>query len=825
MKITKIKINRFAGISNFEASFGGNLNVIYGPNEIGKSTLLKAIKFGLFVSPNITNQQLNANFGFALVDFLPKSGGDSIDVQIEFHSNGVEYKLRKIFGQTVATKFSELHFGGTQLNDHNGVQSKLNSILGISGDTPKMNLKAWLDVVFANQASLSKTFDKINSTDTVKNSLAELMSQLEGISIEEFKTRVSNRLAALSQRWRLIDTHGLVLNLPELNGGRGDYDNPFVNGVGLILGSYYAWKNEQKALADRLILEEEYDQIVGEIINQQIDFDEADHFINANQTFEQSLVQRNLVRANLENENTRLESLSEKFQNWVALETSLNNFEENNLRIIQDLTDLNQEKELAIQVQQSAQLTQTVKQLSHFQAQIKEHNQTLEGLQAISELDLSNASQFSEDLRELQIQLGAQKLKVKLVAKKALSGVNQAGISEPEPFNLSVGDEILIDANTQFVLDTDHLKLEVSAGEEDVSVLNQRFADFTIGLNQILTTYNITTIDELNQLNRTYNEILGARNTAQNQYDGLLSGRVLQDLIDQVNQVNAIQVRSVDSLNKLIARKELEQNQLMQTKLANENTVEVLRKDYVNQQGLMLAIANSTTQKDALATQLADFPARPKEFDTDEAFSLQYRYMNQQKDLATRELNRLLQSRAAILPIYGAGATVEELTESVESLRVQHEFLLSEGHALLKIQQKVEEIEAAIGANPFGELEMKLSSYLERLSNGRYSAVEMNDVTPNGIQKDGVVLGNHLLSQGTSDILALATRLAMADYYLGDEDGFLMLGDPMTELDDERKVFASQLLSEVAEQKQVFVFTCHGSHKDMLGGNLVEIGS
>ena len=41
MKITKIKINRFAGISNFEASFGGNLNVIYGPNEIGKSTLLK----------------------------------------------------------------------------------------------------------------------------------------------------------------------------------------------------------------------------------------------------------------------------------------------------------------------------------------------------------------------------------------------------------------------------------------------------------------------------------------------------------------------------------------------------------------------------------------------------------------------------------------------------------------------------------------------------------------------------------------------------------------------------------------------------------------
>ena len=62
----------------------------------------------------------------------------------------------------------------------------------------------------------------------------------------------------------------------------------------------------------------------------------------------------------------------------------------------------------------------------------------------------------------------------------------------------------------------------------------------------------------------------------------------------------------------------------------------------------------------------------------------------------------------------------------------------------------------------------------------------------------------------------------MADYYLGEEDGFFMLDDPMTELDDERKVIASQLLTEIAEQKQIFVFTCHGSHRDLYEGNLVE---
>lgn len=821
MKITKIKIGHFAGINNFEATFDGHLNVVFGPNEAGKSSLMKAIKFGLFISPDKTKTQLKADFGYTLDDLLPKTGGDRIDVQIEFVAHGVEYKVRKTFGNNVATKFSELQFGDTQLNGHMEVQNQLNQILGISAYAPKMNLKAWMDVVFADQASLSKTFDKISSNDLVKNSLAELMSQLEGVSIEEFKTRVSIRLHALGQRWLLTDSHGLIMDRPELNSGRGDYDNPFLNGVGLILGSYYAWKNEQKALNDRIALEEQYDQIVGEINLQQGNLDEAEHFVTANQAFEQSLVQRNLLEANLVNEKRNFDSLSGKFQNWVALDAFLTNFPATYEGFNQDLAELRREKALAIQVQQSAQLTQTVNQLNEYQGRIQEKNQNLAGLQAIAKADLINAAQLSENLRELEIQLEAQKLNVKLVAKETITGVNQSGISVPEPFNLTVGDELIIQANTQFVLETNQLKLEVSAGVEDVSVLNQRYEEFKAGLDQIFAKYHVGNLDALTLLNRNYNELLSERDAAQSQYDVLLAGRNLQDLTNQVNQVNAIQVRSVDTLNQLIARKEFEQNQLEQTNKTNQGLVENYCKDYVNQQGLMLAIANANGQVAALTAQLANFPARPQEFESDEEFRAQYVNMVTQKGAASEELNRLRERRAALMPIYGVGATVEELTESVEALNSQFERLKAEGHALLKIQQKVEEIEIALGANPFGDLETRLASYLNRLSNGRYSEVEMTDVTPQGIEKDGVVYGNHLLSQGTSDILALATRLAMADYYLGDEDGFLMLDDPMTELDDSRKVYASEVLNEVAENKQVFVFTCHGNHKDLLGGELV----
>jgi DNA repair protein SbcC/Rad50 len=823
MKITKIKIDRFAGIHNYEASFGGNLNVIFGPNEIGKSTLMKAIKFGLFISPDITNQQLASNFGFVLDDFLPKSGGDRIDVQIEFFANGVEYKLRKTYGRTVATKFSELHFGNTQLNDHKSVQSELNIVLGISGATPKMNLKAWIDVVFANQASLSKTFDKINSTDTVKNSLAELMSQLDGISIEEFKTRVSSRLTALSQRWLLTDTHGLVLDRPELNGGRGDYDNPFVREVGLILGSYYAWKNEQKALNDRLVLEEQYDRIVGNINIQQGYYNQAEQFIISNQEFKQSLDQRNFVIVGLQNESNKLASLTEKYNLWIRLENDLAIFPVENQRLSSEIKELVDERNAAFQVQQVEQVRATVSQLNSINDSILQKAQELRGLIAVKESDLREASRFTQNLRALQIQLEAQKLIVKVLAKKAFSGVMQMGVDEPVTFNLSFGQEMTVSANTQYLVETDEFKLEVSAGEEDATVLKQRFDEFSTGLNQIYLNYIVEDYEELLKINARYTSVENEVNALQLQFDNLLAGRNFHELTEQVSQVDTIQVRSTDVLDQIIAHRRVEQSQLVQNNQRNIVQLQNFINEFTTNQNLLMAMATSKSQVNAMEGQLSTFPSRPTEFLTDKDFISHYDEMLIKKDSASSELNQLRVSRAELSSIYGAGANVDDLIESVESFRVKYESLITEGHALLKIQQKVEEIEAAIGANPFGDLEIKLASYLERLSNGRYSMVEMNDVTPKGIQKDGIVLSNHLLSQGTSDILALATRLAMADYYLGDQDGFLMLDDPMTELDDERKVFSSQLLSEVAEEKQIFVFTCHGNHKDLLGGNLVEL--
>jgi uncharacterized protein YhaN len=78
-------------------------------------------------------------------------------------------------------------------------------------------------------------------------------------------------------------------------------------------------------------------------------------------------------------------------------------------------------------------------------------------------------------------------------------------------------------------------------------------------------------------------------------------------------------------------------------------------------------------------------------------------------------------------------------------------------------------------------------------------------------------LGWDQLSAGTRDTLALALRLAMADYFLGGEDGFMLLDDPLVDMDPDRQKAAAAALKAFAAGRQLIVFTCHPATAALLG--------
>ena len=81
MKLINIKLNAFAGVINKSYIFNEGLNVIKGPNEGGKSTLIKAIQSALLVKTDLTENNLH------LIDLIgdPAAWGKGRNKTVEYY--------------------------------------------------------------------------------------------------------------------------------------------------------------------------------------------------------------------------------------------------------------------------------------------------------------------------------------------------------------------------------------------------------------------------------------------------------------------------------------------------------------------------------------------------------------------------------------------------------------------------------------------------------------------------------------------------------------------------------------------------------------------
>lgn len=107
--------------------------------------------------------------------------------------------------------------------------------------------------------------------------------------------------------------------------------------------------------------------------------------------------------------------------------------------------------------------------------------------------------------------------------------------------------------------------------------------------------------------------------------------------------------------------------------------------------------------------------------------------------------------------------------------------------------------------------------YLRRLTLGRYDRLMLNDnLTLRCGSTDELTLRDPLWrSEGTTDQLYLALRLAVAQELTPDAP--LILDDAFVRFDNARLQAALELLQEIAEEKQVILFTCQSREQEMLG--------
>lgn len=186
-----------------------------------------------------------------------------------------------------------------------------------------------------------------------------------------------------------------------------------------------------------------------------------------------------------------------------------------------------------------------------------------------------------------------------------------------------------------------------------------------------------------------------------------------------------------------------------------------------------------------------------------------------------------------------AGRAVEELDKRIAELTnqraellgrashgddpvaIQSDILAMEGK-LAALQEEYDALELAIEtlAEADSELQNRFSPALSRraaehfryLTDGRYDAIEVaRDLTaraqPSG---DAVSRRSDALSTGAVDQLYLALRMAVCELALPeDEPCPMILDDALVSFDDKRLALALQRIREIAETRQVLLFSCH----------------
>ena len=236
MKLKNISCTQFAGVRDRNISFLDGINVVYGKNESGKSTMANLIVRTLFQKAKLDRR---SNKDFCDL-YFPSSrkgsnlGGDFADGKITFEAEGGAYTLSKEWGIdarcTLATPEGIVR-------DQTKIDEILKSVLnygeGVYSDlllTSQRNTDTALQTLL--DAS-KKTEAKTEITDAVSLAFAES----DGISVDAIEQAIQSRIDEISGKHWDIDREA-----PVRKAGR------WSTGLGEILKAYYALEDAKAVL-------------------------------------------------------------------------------------------------------------------------------------------------------------------------------------------------------------------------------------------------------------------------------------------------------------------------------------------------------------------------------------------------------------------------------------------------------------------------------------------------------------------------------------------------------------------------------------------------
>jgi DNA repair protein SbcC/Rad50 len=805
MILSRITLSPFAGIPHLDLDFTNGLNVILGANEAGKSTVFHALYNVIFTEAKLTP----GRFKKLMNRFLPVGGGDTIAVELFFKHKNTDHYLKRKWGPSAEAELKLPN--GNIISDESTIAEYLGTCLSASEGTYRA-------VLMTKQSGLTSTLEALKNehSDTVK-SLGDILKtavlETDGISIEKFKDQLETQFNDYFSRW------DPAKNYPD--GGKG-VEKPWKKQVGKILQAYYDKESIRVAFEKAYQIEEAIDLANQNIAETKKERDDIERYVAANKKAADDAQERKVLLAQIENVGKDLEEYKKINRDWPIRENALQNLMKKLPELEKEVENLKQKKIRAEQAEKNRKNVEKYQAVSDKKKIVDDAEKSLKSEQELTEEDLNAIDSAFKQLSLLTTELDAGKLSVSFEAKTSVTVSVTKDLEAPKKESLKPGESKPFEAGGRLRLDHPDWSMEVTSGEGDFADLVQKIEAAEKDLDKLLKKHSVKSLEEAKEIYRKYETCRRALKTAQDNLKTDLGDTNFEKLESSIK--NVAELPAVEPLADVVEKLVTAENHIDKIKAdltRQQKALDAYKEKYKDPDSLLMTMTDSIQKEKDLNKTLNALSPMPDGVENVDSFIKEYKHKQEELTRLNEDLKKLEIKRAGIHP---PDQSSEELREQLDELNEKFDIVLRKGKAIQRVKQIADEISEHLDEQAFLGLTSDIESFISGMTDNRYKEIKIDESLPTGfVRGDGNLVETDLLSTGTLDVLGLALRLSMAKYFLKEQEAFLVMDDPFVDMDPGRQSNAANLLKEYSKTKQLIIFTCHPTHADLMGGNIVVI--
>lgn len=788
MKITNISCTQFAGVRDRNVSFTDGINVIYGKNESGKSTLVNLLSRTLFQNARLDRRSDKDFYDLYFPGAKKGSNitGDFADGKITFETESGIYTLSKEWGSD----------SRCTLSTPDGVirdQAKIDEILK---EALLYGEGVYSDMLFSSQrntdVSLQTILDASKKTDAkqeITDAVSQAFAESDGISVDAIEQAILAKIDDIAGKHWDFDREA-----PVRKAGR------WANGLGEILRTYYILEDAREVLDEISRLEIESDRAANDYTDKDNDARIAEEAYNKFNTFSSRLAVQSERKKAIDRIDKELLKIAEVLANWPKLTEDLEKAKA--LQTEKANRDLLDKYEAAKAIY--AELTELKKHLPPYQPTDAEIMQVKTAQRSITSFEN------------------------KLCGMNITAAINMLGGNDVEITSVRTGEAVDISDGIASITEAVKitvpgvLEMQLSPADVNVSAIEEQLAEQQRIVDEILSKYKVETLAELEQLAKTINDTKSKIDTANSRLEMLLGSTTYEELEAAATEITATP-RSKEEIDSDILSV-CGSNDIARFITAKETIVDGYMSEYGSVNDLKIKAFDLDTELKKAKESVSgaeDIPAEYLSITDPDAY-----LESLQNDLKLKQSLR----ETALTTKTAAASKLESYKENISGDPVadveKAKRKFEEQKALLNHWLHIAEVFKAqkenIHDNPMQDIADRFTHYLGVISDGKVSSEfpEADKLNMN-IYSDNKLLDYSKLSEGTKETISLAFRLAVLDHLFPEGGGVIVFDDPFTDMDAERTAQSCELIKECATRHQVIFLTCREDYLSVLEGNRI----